>query len=142
MNTILQPILSTKYPYTLVFFLPKSNTPGCTLESRDFSRLFDDFLALDTEVVGVSRDSETVQANFCEKHNLRMRMYSDSDSALHTHFGVIKEKTLFGKTALGVIRSTFLLDSETGEIIQEWRNIKANSHAETVLAYLEEHFEK
>ena len=72
--------------------------------------------------------------NFCTKHNLGITLISDPDGVLHEKFGTIGEKKNYGKTYIGTIRSTFLLDSMTGEIVREWRNVRAKGHAERVLA--------
>ena len=129
------PLSQTK-KYTILYFYPKDNTPGCTLEAQDFTRLKADFEALGVEIFGVSKDSEASHENFCAKHGLGITLISDPDGVLHEKFGAIGEKKNYGKTYIGTIRSTFLLDSATGEIVQEWRNVRAKGHAERVLAEL------
>lgn len=127
------PLSQTK-KYTILYFYPKDNTPGCTLEAQDFTRLKADFENLDVEIFGVSKDSEASHENFCAKHGLGITLISDPDGVLHEKFGAIGEKKNYGKTYIGTIRSTFLLDSMTGEIVREWRNVRAKGHAERVLA--------
>ncbi|MDD2693660.1 MAG: peroxiredoxin [Candidatus Gracilibacteria bacterium] len=127
----LTPYLS-KSPKTLLYFYPKDNTPGCTLEAQDFTRLKKDFEVLGIQIIGVSKDSETSHANFRDSCNLGITLISDEDGSLHEQFGVIGEKKNYGKIYIGTIRSTFLLDS-SGKILQEWRNVKATGHAEKVL---------
>lgn len=117
---------------TLLYFYPKDNTPGCTLEAQDFTRLKKDFEALGIHIIGVSKDSESSHANFRDSCNLSITLISDEDGSLHEQFGVIGEKKNYGKIYIGTIRSTFLLDSN-GKILQEWRNVKATGHAEKVL---------
>jgi len=124
--------LLSKSPLTLLYFYPKDDTPGCTLEAVDFTRLKDEFGALGIQIVGVSQDSWVSHAKFCIKYNLGIELIADEDASLHHQFGVIGEKKNYGKTYIGTIRSTFLLDS-SGEILQEWRNVKATWHAEKVL---------
>jgi thioredoxin-dependent peroxiredoxin len=117
---------------TILYFYPKDDTPGCTLEAQDFTRLKKDFEALGIEIIGVSKDSEASHAKFCGKYDLGIRLVSDESGELHEQFGVIGEKKNYGKVYVGVIRSTFLLDSD-GKILREWRNVKATGHAEKVL---------
>ena len=134
--------LSNKHTYTLLYFYPKDNTPGCTLEATDFSRLQKDFENLGVEIIGVSRDSEASHEKFATKHDLSIWLISDTDESLHNQFGVIWEKKNYGKTVIGVIRSTFLLDSKTGKILLEWRNVKATGHAERILKEVTEFVKK
>ena len=124
--------LLSKSPLTILYFYPKDDTPGCTLEAVDFTRLKDEFGALGIQIVGVSQDSWVSHAKFCIKYNLGIELIADEDASLHHQFGVIGEKKNYGKTYIGTIRSTFLLDS-SGKILQEWRNVKATGHAEKVL---------
>lgn len=119
-------------PYTLIYFYPKDDTPGCTLEAQDFTRLKWEFAELDIQIIGISKDSEVSHAKFCNKYNLGVILISDEDGSLHEQYGVIWEKKNYGKVSIGVIRSTFFLDS-TWKILKEWRNIKATGHAEKVL---------
>lgn len=126
-NSLLQ-----KSPLTLLYFYPKDDTPGCTLEAQDFTRLVPDFAQLGIQIIGVCRDSEVSHAKFCNKYDLGITLISDEDGSLHEQFSVIGEKKNYGKVYIGVIRSTFLLD-QTGKILQEWRNVKATGHAEKVL---------
>ena len=130
------PLLSSS-PYTLLYFYPKDDTPGCTLEASDFTRLKSEFEALGIQIIWVSKDSETSHAKFCNKYNLGIQLVSDEDESLHNQFGVIGEKKNYGKVYIGVIRSTFLLDSQW-KIIKEWRNVKATGHAEKVLREIKE----
>lgn len=132
------PFLSQNAPYTLLYFYPKDNTPGCTLEAVDFTRLKETFLDMGVEIVGVSRDSEASHEKFSTKHQLGIRLIADANEVLHHAFDVIGEKKNYGKVSVGVIRSTFLLDSHTGEVLKEWRNVKATGHAERVLKEIQE----
>lgn len=131
---MLTPLLSSS-PLTLLYFYPKDDTPGCTLEAQDFTRLVSDFAKLGIQIVGVSKDSESSHAKFCNKYDLGVTLISDESGELHEQFGVIGEKKNYGKVYIGVIRSTFLLD-QTGKILKEWRNVKATGHAEKVLREL------
>lgn len=122
-------------PLTLLYFYPKDDTPGCTLEAQDFTRLVPDFAKLCIQIIGVSKDSETSHEKFCNKYDLGITLISDVSGDLHEQFGVVGEKKNYGKVYIGTIRSTFLLD-QTWKILQEWRNVKATWHAEKVLREL------
>ena len=104
-NSLLQ-----KSHLTLLYFYPKDDTPGCTLEAQDFTRLVPDFAELGIQIIGVSQDSEDSHAKFCNKYDLGITLISDEDGSLHEQYGVIGEKKNYGKVYIGVIRSTFLLD--------------------------------
>lgn len=119
-------------PYTLLYFYPKDDTPGCTMEATDFTRLKSEFADLGIQIIGISRDSEASHTKFCNKHDLGIQLISDESWELHEQYSVIGEKKNYGKVYIGVIRSTFLLDS-TWKILHEWRNVKATGHAEKVL---------
>lgn len=116
----------------VLYFYPKDNTPGCTTEAEDFRDRYADFQAANTEIIGVSRDSLDTHHRFKEKLQLPFVLIDDGDSALCQQFEVIKHKGLFGKTALGIERSTFLID-ESGYLVQQWRAVKVKGHAEQVL---------
>ena len=124
-------LLSTS-DHTLLYFYPKDDTPGCTLEAQDFTRLVPEFAKLGIQIIGVSKDSEVSHEKFCNKHSLGIKLISDESDELHEQFGVIGEKKNYGKVYIGVIRSTFLLD-QSGNVLKEWRNVKATGHAEKVL---------
>ncbi|HRI36610.1 MAG TPA: peroxiredoxin [bacterium] len=129
--------LLARHPRTLVYFYPRDNTPGCTLESQDFTRLRPEFESLGVGLIGVSRDSVASHAKFVSSCSLGVDLVSDPDESIHRYFAVIGEKNSYGKTSVGVIRSTFLIDP-SANILCEWRNVKATSHAERVLASLRE----
>jgi peroxiredoxin Q/BCP len=121
--------------WLVLYFYPKDNTPGCTLEGIDFNVRLPDFRAAGADVLGVSRDSVASHAGFCAKHGFTFDLVSDPLDALADAFGVIGEKTLYGRRFVGVVRSTFLLDP-TGAIAAEWRGVKVPGHADAVLAEL------
>jgi len=117
----------------VLYFYPKDNTSGCTTEGQDFRDAKARFTKQNTVIVGVSRDSLKSHENFCEKQNFNFDLLSDADEALCKQFDVIKIKNMYGKKALGVERSTFLIDEE-GVLRQEWRKVKVAGHVEEVLA--------
>ncbi len=119
--------------YTVLFFYPKDNTPGCSNEVQDFNALLDQFKALNCAVIGASRDSKNSHIKFVEKFDLHFPLLSDPEETLCKAFDVIKEKNMFGKIGFGIERSTFILN-QAGEIVQEWRKVKVPGHAEEVLA--------
>jgi peroxiredoxin Q/BCP len=122
--------------WLVLYFYPKDNTPGCTLEGIDFNAHLAGFRAAGAEVLGVSRDSAKSHAGFCAKHGFRFDLVSDPDDALGNAFGVVGEKSLYGRKFIGVVRSTFLIDPE-GRTRAEWRGVKVNGHAEAVLTELQ-----
>ena len=117
----------------IVYFYPKDNTPGCTLEGQDFTRLYPQFLKAKAEVVGVSKDSVKAHDNFCAKFGFPFLLLSDVEGAACDAFGAIVEKSMYGKKYMGIDRCTFLFD-EKGKLVQAWRSVKAKGHAEEVLA--------
>lgn len=116
----------------VIYFYPRDNTPGCTREGQAFRDLYPEFESLGCAVVGVSRDSVKTHENFKAKHGFPFELIADADEELCRRFEVIKEKNMYGKKAMGIERSTFLLDAE-GRIVREWRKVKVPGHAEEVL---------
>ena len=123
--------------YLVLYFYPKDNTPGCTNESKDFRDLYEDFKSLNTEIVGISRDSLKSHQNFIDKYELPFELISDSTEELCNQFDVIIEKNMFGKIGKGIERSTFLIDPK-GVLIAEWRKVKVAGHADEVLKTIRE----
>ncbi len=119
-----------------LYFYPKDNTSGCTTEGQQFRDLYDRFSTLNTVILGVSRDSVRSHENFRAKHDFPFPLLADTDETLCRLFDVIKLKKNYGKEALGVERSTFLIDAE-GVLRQEWRKVKVDGHAAQVLAAVE-----
>lgn len=118
-------------PYVLYFY-PKDDTPGCTLESKDFRDHHAEFGTLEVRVLGVSRDSLASHGKFQGKYELPFDLISDPDETLCRQFDVIKEKNMYGKKVLGIERSTFLVDAD-GVLRKEWRKIKVDGHVAEVL---------
>lgn len=117
----------------VIYFYPKADTPGCTKESMDFSRLKPAFTRADTTIVGVSADAIAAQDKFKAKHSLSIPLASDPDRAMIDRYGVWVEKQMYGKTFMGIERATFLVDAK-GVIRKVWHNVKVEGHAEEVLA--------
>jgi len=117
----------------VIYFYPKDNTPGCTTEASQFRDLFAEFAALGCAVFGISRDSLKSHQGFKAKLGLPFELLSDDDETVCRLFDVIKAKKLYGKEVVGVQRSTFLIDA-AGVLRREWRTVKADGHADEVLA--------
>lgn len=119
----------------VLYFYPKDNTAGCTLEAIEFSALKDEFEKLGAVVIGVSKDSIKSHKNFIQKHNLEVELVSDESLSIQEHFDVWKLKKMCGKEYMGTVRSTFIIDDK-GNILKEFRNVKAKGHAQKILEEL------
>lgn len=117
----------------VLYFYPKDNTPGCTLEAQNFSGLKANFAAVGAEIIGISPDSVKSHDKFKCKYGLALRLVSDEEKTAANAYGVWTEKSMFGKKYMGVERSTFLI-GRSGRILQGWRGVKVAGHAEEVLA--------
>jgi peroxiredoxin Q/BCP len=119
----------------VVYFYPKDNTPGCTVEGGDFRDRYKEFRKAGAEVVGVSRDSIKSHEGFKAKMKFPFELLSDADEELCAQFDVIKMKSMYGKKVRGIERSTFVLDGE-GRLAREWRGVKVPGHVEEVLNFV------
>lgn len=116
----------------VIYFYPKADTPGCTVEAQDFTRLADDFAKLDAQVLAVSRDAPAKLCKFRDKYGLTVRLASDEDGSVCAAFGTWVEKQNYGKTYMGIERSTFLFGAD-GQLAREWRKVRVKGHADAVL---------
>lgn len=116
----------------LIYFYPKDNTPGCTLEGQNFRDHIETFNTHNTLIFGISRDSVRVHENFKEKQQFPFDLLSDADETVCNLFGVMQLKKNYGREYMGIVRSTFLIDTE-GKLINEWRNVKVKQHIDEVL---------
>jgi len=123
--------------YIVIYFYPKDNTPGCTLEGQSFRDNIEKFTALNTIILGVSRDTVRLHETFKCKQEFPFDLLSDEDENLCQLFDVIKMKNMYGKQVRGIQRSTFLIDPK-GTLIREWRKVKVKNHIEEVLDALTE----
>jgi len=114
------------------FFYPKANTPGCTKEACAFTELAASFDELGVQVFGISADSVKRQSNFALKYGLTMPLLSDPDRAIIEGWGVWQEKKNYGRTYMGIVRSTFLFDAD-GKLAHVWPKVRVKGHAEAVL---------
>jgi peroxiredoxin Q/BCP len=121
--------------YTVLYFYPKDNTPGCTTESIAFRELYGEFQGAGTDIYGVSRDSLRSHESFKAKLGLPFDLISDPDEVLCLQFGVMKMKNMYGKQVRGIERSTFVIDAD-GKLVKEWRGVKVAEHADEVLEFV------
>jgi len=121
----------------VLYFYPKDDTPGCTIEGNDFTELNEPFAQQNTVIYGVSRDSIASHEKFKQKFNYTIDLISDEDESLCKQFDVIKLKKLYGKEHMGVVRSTFVI-SPSGDILKHWDKVKVAGHAEEVLEFVKE----
>ena len=117
----------------VLYFYPRDNTPGCTLEGQDFQRLLPAFKRAGARVCGVSRDTLAAHEKFCARYGFEFPLLVDADGVAGKLFDVIHEKNMYGRKVLGIVRSTFLIDAG-GKLRQEWRKVKVEGHAAEVLA--------
>jgi len=116
----------------VVYFYPKADTPGCTTEAIDFTGLIGDFAALGVPVIAISKDTPARLGRFADKHKLAVTLASDADGAVCEAFGTWVEKSLYGRTYMGIARATFLADAK-GTIVRVWPKVKVKGHAAEVL---------
>ena len=121
--------------YVVLYFYPKDNTGAWTKEALEFGELYEDFKKINTEILGISRDSLKSHKNFRDKYSLPFMLLSDEDVSVHNMFNVMKMKKLYGKEYLGVDRSTFVFNKK-GELIKEYRNVKVEGHAREVYDFI------
>ena len=127
---------SLKGQKIVIFFYPKDDTPGCTKEACGFSEALPAYNKLNTTVIGISKDTVKKHDKFKAKYNLAFPLASDEDGKVCETYGVFKEKSMYGKTFMGIERSTFLID-EDGKIEALWRKVKVPGHVDAVQAQLE-----
>jgi thioredoxin-dependent peroxiredoxin len=125
-------LASLRGRYVVIYAYPKDSTPGCTREGQDFRDLHAGFAALGAVVLGLSRDSVASHARFADKQGFPFDLISDPDETLCRALDVIQEKSLYGRTFMGIERSTFLFGPD-GALIQAWRKVKVPGHAQAVL---------
>ena len=123
--------------YAVIYFYPKDNTPGCTIEANDFNKARKKLEKLDAVVLGVSKDSIESHGKFVGKYKLKFPLLSDPSGKMLEKYDAWGEKNMYGKKVEGVIRSTFLID-EQGKIAKAWPKVRVKGHVDKVLAALEE----
>lgn len=116
----------------VLYFYPKDDTPGCTKEAIGFTDMVDEFAALDTVILGISKDSVKKHDKFVAKHDLKIALLSDEEGDVCERYGTWVEKKMYGKTYMGIERATYLIDAD-GKIAHVWRKVKVPGHVEAVL---------
>ena len=118
--------------YVIIYFYPKNDTPGCTLETNDFNKLLPNFRKLNCEVYGISKDNLKSHIKFKKKYKIKFDLLSDLDKKVLKKYKVWGKKKFMGREFMGVIRSTFLIDKK-GRILKIWNNVRVKDHAKEVL---------
>jgi peroxiredoxin Q/BCP len=125
-------IKSLRGKNVVLYFYPKDNTPGCTTEGQDFGARYAKFKRKNTVVLGISRDTVTSHEKFREKFNFPFDLLADTDEKACKLYDVIKEKNMYGRKHMGIVRSTFLIDA-AGKLRREWLKVKVKGHVDEVL---------
>ncbi len=123
--------------YLAIYFYPRDNTPGCTSEAKDFSKLYKEFKKLDCEVIGISKDNIESHKKFIDKFKIPFQLLSDEKMVMLKKYGVWGEKSMYGKKFMGIKRTTVLINPK-GKILKIWNNVKVTDHAKEVLNFLKE----
>ena len=123
--------------YLAIYFYPRDNTPGCTNEAKDFSKLYKEFKKLDCEVIGISKDNIESHKKFIDKYKIPFQLLSDEKMVALKKYGVWGEKSMYGKKFMGIKRTTVLINPK-GKILKIWNNVKVTDHAKEVLNFLKE----
>jgi len=121
--------------YVVLYFYPKDDTPGCTIETNEFNKLLPKFKKLQCEVYGISKDSLKSHDKFRDKYKIKFDLLADEELKVLKKYKVWKKKKFMGREFMGVVRTTFLLDKK-GQILKIWNNVKAKDHAKEVLETL------
>jgi len=121
--------------YVVLYFYPKDDTPGCTIETNDFNKLLSKFKKLDCEVYGISKDSLKSHDKFRDKYKIKFNLLADEEKKVQKKYKVWGKKKFMGREFMGTIRSTYLIDKK-GKILKVWNNVKVKDHAKEVLQIL------
>jgi peroxiredoxin Q/BCP len=124
-----------KNKFLVIYFYPRDNTPGCTNEAKDFSKLYKEFIKLNCEIVGISKDNIESHNKFISKFKIPFQLLSDEEIIVLKKYGAWGEKSMYGKKFMGIKRTTVLIDPK-GKIIKIWNNVKVTDHAKEVLNFL------
>ena len=124
-----------KGSFLVLYFYPKDKTSGCTIQSQDFRDYKNKFANKNCKIIGISRDSIKSHKSFTEKESLNFPLISDPDETMCNAYGVMKEKSMYGRKYMGIERSTFIIDPD-GNLIKEWRGVKVPGHVEEVYSFI------
>jgi len=127
--------------YIVLYFYPKDDTPGCTIETNDFNKLYSKFKKLDCEIYGISKDNIKSHDKFREKYKIKFDLLSDEEIKVLKKYKVWAKKKFMGREFMGIVRTTFLIDKK-GKIIKIWNNVKVKDHAKEVLETLQDILKK
>ena len=123
--------------HVVIYFYPKDSTPGCTIEAQEFSKDIEEFNKLNTTIIGISGGDEKSKTKFCEKHDLKILLLSDSDFSVSNNYGVYGEKSFMGRKYMGISRWTFVLNKDH-KIIKIYDKVKPELHSQEVLEFIKE----
>ena len=123
--------------YLVIYFYPRDNTPGCTNQAKDFTKLYKQFKKLNCEIVGISKDSIESHKKFINKLKIPFQLLSDEKIIILKKYGAWGEKSMYGKKFMGIKRTTVLINP-MGKIIKIWNNVKVKDHAKEILNFLKE----
>jgi len=123
-----------KSKYTVLYFYPKDDTPGCTLETKDFNSFYNKFIKLNCEIYGISKDTIESHIKFKNKYKVKFELLPDENKIAIKDFKVWGKKKFMGKEFMGLIRSTFLLEKNI--VVKEWRNVRVKGHAEEIYNFI------
>ena len=121
--------------WSVIYFYPRDDTPGCTVEAKEFTELNNKFKENGASIYGVSPDNEAKHCKFIDKYDLKIDLLADTEKTMLSDYGVWQEKSMYGKTYMGVVRTTYLIDPD-GNIAGAWTKVKAKGHADAVLKRL------
>ena len=121
--------------WLVVYFYPRDDTPGCTIEAKEFTDSKNDFEENGATIIGISPDNEAKHCKFIDKHGLKIDLLADCEKNMLADYGVWQEKSMYGKTYMGVVRTTYLIGPD-GNIAEAWTKVKAKGHADAVLKRL------
>ena len=122
--------------YVIIYFYPKDDTPGCTIETNDFNKLYPKFKKLNCEIIGISKDNLKSHDKFRDKYKIKFDLLADEELKVLKQYKVWAKKKFMGREFMGIVRTTFLIDKK-GKIIKIWHNVKVKDHAEQVLEALQ-----
>ena len=136
-NNVEFELKNNKNNFLIIYFYPRDNTPGCTNEAKDFSKLYKEFKKLNCEIFGISKDSTESHKKFISKFKIPFQLLSDEKIVVLKKYQAWGEKSMYGKKFMGIKRTTVLI-SPKGKIIKIWNNVKVKEHAKEVLSCLKE----